>query len=71
MEARRLTGLHDFVVPLSVHHEHMVWNELAFHFSGGKVVENRFTTLRIGGEGNLINVSEGSQGLNICMLRVC
>ena len=34
MEARRLTGLQDFALPLLLHLEHMVWNELTFRFSG-------------------------------------
>ncbi len=34
MEERHLTGFHDFALPLFVHLEHMVGNELAFRFSG-------------------------------------
>ena len=39
-------------------------------FPLNEVVENRFTTLRIGGEGNLINVAKAFQRLNIFIGRM-
>jgi hypothetical protein len=50
--------------------KNVVGDQLAFSFSQQEIVKNRFATLGICCEGNLINVAETSKGLDIGMVWV-
>ena len=70
VETRWSTCLDDSALSMLVNLKHVVRDELAFRFSRQEIVKNRFATLGICCEGNLMNVTETSKVLDIGMVLV-
>lgn len=62
-----LCRLDNLVLSFGVSLEHVVGDQLLFSLTGEEVVEDGFTACWIGRQGNLINITQPSKGLDACL----